>query len=232
MIFHTIDKFPLKGITQINRPKVSVPAPTNLSSTIIYEPVIADGSITYAMIQDVSANKLLGRSNTTAGPIEEITLGTYFNLAGTTLGFSGPLLPIDGGTGFASFTVGDLFYASSTTGLSKLPIGTNNQVLTSNGTNPMWSTNSASFPLSPANGDLVYYNGSAWTTLSRQTNTQTGSTSNTVTLPTVPAIYSEVCVYINGVLKEEGEDYTIASNVITLAYNLLVTDKVTTKYYT
>jgi len=68
--------------------------------------------------------------------------------------------------------------------------------------------------------------------LSRQTNTQTGSTSNTVTLPIVPAIYSEVCVYINGVLKEEGEDYTISSNVITLAYNLLTTDKVTTKYYT
>lgn len=45
-----------------------------------------------------------------------------------------------GGTGFASYTIGDLLYASSTTALSKLAAGTNGYILTSNGpgTAPSW----------------------------------------------------------------------------------------------
>lgn len=232
MLFRTIDKRPKDPGVIVPQPPI-VRRPTSSSTTtIVYDPEIPDGSILYEQIQDVSANRLLGRNNASSGPMEEIFVGDYLTLTGTTLSFVGPLDPTDGGTGFSSYATGDILYASSATALSKLPIGTNGQVLASNGTNPVWQTNVSSFPGSPANGDLIYYNGSAWATLTRVTNTQTGSTSNTVTLPTVPAIYSEVCVYINGVLKEEGEDYTISSNVITLVYNLLVTDKVTTKYYT
>lgn len=231
-LFRTIDKRPRDGIVTTTTPVV-VRRTTSSPTTITYDPVIPDGSITFEQIQDVSANRLLGRNPSSSGPMEEIFVGDYLTLTGTTLSFVGPLDPIDGGTGFTSYTVGDILYADSTTTLAKLPIGSENNVLTVTSGLPSWEAPSvSSFPGSPANGDLVYYNGSAWATLSRVTNTQTGSTSNIVTLPTVPAIYSEVCVYLNGVLKEEGEDYTISSNTITLTFNLLATDKVTTKYYT
>ncbi len=44
-----------------------------------------------------------------------------------------------GGTGFQTYAVGDVLYASTTNLLSKLTIGTVNQVLLSNGTIPTWS---------------------------------------------------------------------------------------------
>ena len=46
-----------------------------------------------------------------------------------------------GGTGLTSYTAGDLPYFATGTALSKLGIGTSNQVLTSSGTAPQWSTN-------------------------------------------------------------------------------------------
>lgn len=44
-----------------------------------------------------------------------------------------------GGTGLASYTTGDLLYASGSTTLAKLGIGTANKVLTSTGTAPAWN---------------------------------------------------------------------------------------------
>jgi hypothetical protein len=49
------------------------------------------------------------------------------------------VLTSSGGTGLSSYTAGDLPYFASGTALSKLPIGTNGQVLTSTGTAPQWS---------------------------------------------------------------------------------------------
>jgi hypothetical protein len=48
-----------------------------------------------------------------------------------------------GGTGLASYTAGDLPYYSTGTTLSKLGIGTNGYILTSNGTAPTWAANTA-----------------------------------------------------------------------------------------
>jgi len=48
-----------------------------------------------------------------------------------------------GGTGLASYTAGDLPYYASGTTLSKLGIGTNGYILTSNGTAPTWAANTA-----------------------------------------------------------------------------------------
>jgi hypothetical protein len=48
-----------------------------------------------------------------------------------------------GGTGLTSYTAGDLPYYTSGTALSKLGIGTNGFILTSNGTAPVWSANTA-----------------------------------------------------------------------------------------
>ncbi|HTJ53641.1 MAG TPA: hypothetical protein VL443_29505 [Cyclobacteriaceae bacterium] len=54
------------------------------------------------------------------------------------------LTATDGGTGQTSYTTGDLLYASSASALSKLPIGTNSQVLTLSGGLPSWQTPAAS----------------------------------------------------------------------------------------
>ena len=46
-----------------------------------------------------------------------------------------------GGTGISSYTAGDMIYSSATNTLSALQIGSNNYVLTSNGSAPVWSAN-------------------------------------------------------------------------------------------
>ena len=56
---------------------------------------------------------------------------------------AGTLPTAAGGTNLTSYTTGDVIYASATNVLSKLGIGSNGQVLTSNGTIPTWSTPSA-----------------------------------------------------------------------------------------
>jgi len=48
-----------------------------------------------------------------------------------------------GGTGLTSYTAGDLPYYSTGTALTKLAIGTNGYILTSNGTAPTWAVNTA-----------------------------------------------------------------------------------------
>lgn len=44
-----------------------------------------------------------------------------------------------GGTGFASYSTGDILYASGAAALSKLAIGSANKVMTTNGTAPAWN---------------------------------------------------------------------------------------------
>ena len=44
-----------------------------------------------------------------------------------------------GGTGLSNYTVGDILYYASGAALSKLPIGTNTSILTSNGLTPQWT---------------------------------------------------------------------------------------------
>jgi len=51
-----------------------------------------------------------------------------------------------GGTGLTSYTAGDLPYYTSGTALSKLAIGANGYILTSNGTAPTWAANTAATP--------------------------------------------------------------------------------------
>ena len=52
---------------------------------------------------------------------------------------SGTLAVAQGGTNIASYTIGDLLYASGATTLSKLGIGGSNFILTSSGSAPQWS---------------------------------------------------------------------------------------------
>ena len=59
--------------------------------------------------------------------------------ASGTLTLGGTLIPANGGTGQTVYTVGDILYASSTTALSKLGIGSTGQVLKVAGGVPAWA---------------------------------------------------------------------------------------------
>lgn len=88
----------------------------------------------------------------------------------SSLSLTTPLAADEGGTGFNSYTTGDILYASSATALQKLGIGSNNEVLKSNGTIPVWGTDSQ---------------GSVTSVSSTTTSQLTTSGTSTVTLATV-----------------------------------------------
>ena len=66
--------------------------------------------------------------------------GTGLTLTGTQFSLTSPVAAILGGTGQTSYTTGDLLYASSSTALSKLPLGTQGYVLKAGATGPEWGT--------------------------------------------------------------------------------------------
>jgi len=73
-------------------------------------------------------------------------------LGGTNV--SGILTPAKGGTGFSTYTTGDLIYSSATNTLSKLAIGTTNQVLQVVGGAPSWQPLTSSATTTTAIIDL------------------------------------------------------------------------------
>ena len=108
-----------------------------------------------------------------------------------------------GGTGLASYTTGDLLYASGTTTLSKLAIGATNYVLTSTGSAPQYvaqstlsvgsatsattATNLAggalgSVPYQSGAGATLFLSGNTTTTPQFVTSTGTGSAAQAPTL--------------------------------------------------
>lgn len=64
---------------------------------------------------------------------------TVLTSSGTAPQWSASLDTSQGGTGLTTYTAGDLVYFSTGTTFTKLGIGTNGYVLTSNGTAPTWS---------------------------------------------------------------------------------------------
>lgn len=79
----------------------------------------------------VPAGKTLWVYNTATNVVEVV------NYAGS-MALGTPLGVTNGGTSWGSYSTGDILYASNTTALSKLPIGSANRVLRSNGTSPSW----------------------------------------------------------------------------------------------
>ena len=66
------------------------------------------------------------------------TAGTGLTLTGSQFSLTAPVTAALGGTGQTSYAAGDLLYASGSSALSKLAIGTNGQVLSSTGTAPQY----------------------------------------------------------------------------------------------
>lgn len=82
-----------------------------------------------------------------------------------------PAEEVRGGTNQSSYTQGDMLYASAANTLAKIAIGSNGQVLTSNGTIPTWAAASSS-------GSLVLLN---TTTASSSSSVSWGNTIITST---------------------------------------------------
>lgn len=102
----------------------------------------------------------------------------------------GALVAANGGTGFASYTVGDLLYANTTTTLAKLPVGTTGQVLTVAAGVPAWATSTISAPVTKT-ADFTLAATESWVI-----NNKSGSTC-TVTLPTPSAYTGRQVVFKN-----------------------------------
>jgi hypothetical protein len=73
------------------------------------------------------------------GLLVDATDTLMFNGVPVVTAASGIVAATNGGTGQSSYTGGDLLYASATTTLSKLGIGTASKVLTSSGSAPAWN---------------------------------------------------------------------------------------------
>ncbi len=131
---------------------------------------------------DISASYVGQSSITTLGTI---TTGIW---NGTTIG------PTFGGTGLTSYTTGDTLYASASNTLSKLPVGTNGQVLTLAAGIPSWAT--------PTTGTVTSVSGTA-----NQVAVATGTTTPVISLvgPYTPATYTA-----HGVLIGEGTSSIVA----------------------
>ena len=107
--------------------------------------VNAQGQLTLASSTSIAIN---GNQITSGTVGSSYITGSYTGITGVGTLTAGTwnatvVDPAYGGTGISSYTTGDLLYASGTTTISKLGIGTSNQILTSSGSAPQWTSGSS-----------------------------------------------------------------------------------------
>ncbi len=90
------------------------------------------------------ANSCLSNQTLTYNSVGDVMSCTNISLPSSQI--TGSVTPANGGTGQTTYAVGDVLYASSTTALSRLPAGTNGQVLTLASGLPSWASASGGLP--------------------------------------------------------------------------------------
>jgi len=115
------------------------------ASSVATFTVNAQGQLTAAATTSISIN---GNQITSGTVGSSYISGSYTNITGVGTLTAGTwnatvIDPAYGGTGLSSYAVGDITYATGTTTLAKLAIGTSNQILTSSGTAPQWTSGSS-----------------------------------------------------------------------------------------
>lgn len=95
---------------------------------------------TSGFLRLAKTDQLLWRNNLNDGNLPlGIDSSNNLTFNGHILTGSAGVIPVaSGGTGISSYTAGDMLYASGTTTLSKLAVGTNHYALLSNGSVPGW----------------------------------------------------------------------------------------------
>ena len=139
------------GVVQTLATKASASNTFSAGTTGFTPNTATSGAVTLAGTL-ITSNGGTGLSSYTAGDTTYYASGTTLTklaigAAGTIKTSTGSapqwvasLNTSQGGTGLTTFTAGDLPYYATGTALSKLGIGTNGQVLTSNGTAPQWTS--------------------------------------------------------------------------------------------
>ncbi len=139
--------------------------------TIQSTTAITSGATSASVLYSTSARTNVGIRLIAVLTVNEVTAGTWAtapsvvnvnpidptNLASAdTGGVFGTLPATSGGTAQATYTTGDILYASATNTLSKLPIGSSTNVLTVTGGVPVWAAPAAGFtnPMT-TQGDII-----------------------------------------------------------------------------
>ena len=155
------------------------------------EDMAVAGNYNMYLPNDIGETVLLGTRNTQTVINKTLSTGTIYNGNTIAVGY--------GGTGIASYVIGDLLYASATATLSRLAIGSNNKILMSNGTNPVWNTLTLTDPLNisgttinlgnlsgfGSNNQIIATNGSdtlEYRTLTAGNNITITNTSSAITI--------------------------------------------------
>lgn len=166
----------------------------------------------------------------------EPTIVSAANYAGLEINVPGghtALRTIAGKVGFnlGSDATGDILYRDANGNLARLAIGASDQVLGSTGTIPSWTTTAGSLP-GGMEGDFLIYAGGNWTAASPIIDKQTGITGTNVTLGATPVALTLFQLFRNGVLQDEGLDFTRMGTTITILSGALIpSDKITAIYY-
>ena len=125
------------GVVNNNSNTMTIVAPTGQKLSI--NGVVFNAGSTYTV--DVNSFYLFVYDNTNS---------TWYCIGTNDIGdTTGTLAVTRGGTGRTATTVGGIFVGSSTTAFTNLTIGTNGQLLTSNGTTATWATASFAPTASP-----------------------------------------------------------------------------------
>ena len=126
----------INGVSFNGSANITVTANTTGSLNVVSNGLgdVAPFSFNGSVTRDLSYNSIgaaaVGGSNAT---------GTWpISITGNAANISGIVGTVNGGTGYASYAIGDLLYASAPTVLSKLPIGSSDRILRSTGSVPSW----------------------------------------------------------------------------------------------
>jgi hypothetical protein len=163
---------------------------------------IDNQAITYAKIQNITGDRLLGRVSTT-GTTQEITLGSNLSFSGTTLNAA------TGGDGEAN-TASNVGSGAGQVFKDKSGIDLRFRRLIA-GSNVTISTGTDDVTISASGG------GSGGLSLFGEIPTGTiNGTNDEFVLSSTPGDSDSVLVFLNGVLLYNGIDYTIVGDTITL----------------
>lgn len=183
--------------------------------------VDAKGRLSYA--ETISINITSGAVTDFAEAVDDRINGLLVAGTNITLSYNDPsnTLTINSLTSFDGLT--DVVITS--------PV--NNQMVRFNGTN--WVNFTPTFVTSPPTAmlyDLLQFDGTVWVTLTPVNETIIGITTNLVPLSGVPSVKPKMMVFFNGQLMNEGDDYSVAGNLISFIFTLNPDDKVIAVYYT